>query len=236
VLYDFATTSPQFALASSDQIEVAGITHVARAQVIDRFASDLGRNIFFIPLERRLGGIRQIAWVRSAAVLRIWPNRLQVRIAEREPVAFARFGSTLQLIDADGVLLDRSRVSERPPSSQNADQRHDFPVLVGLPRGDAALSERRERVRQYVGLTQELDSGETPHSQDLSEVNLSDPDDMQVTVTSPNSVTVIIHLGDHDFLRRYNLYLNHIEEWRHAFPRLSSVDLRYSGQAIINQQ
>jgi cell division protein FtsQ len=226
-VYRFITASPQFALADSDHIQITGSQHVARAQVVERFASDLGRNIFFIGLENRLNSVQQIGWVRSAAVLRVWPNQIQVRITERTPVAFARVGSTLVLIDADGVLLEHS------PGDN-----YDFPVLLGLRAGESRLAARRERVQQFLAMQAELDSEGERHSADLSEVRLSDPEDIQVTVAKlgADSAPVLLHLGDHDFLQRYKLYLAHIQEWRHTFPNISSVDLRYSGQAIITQQ
>jgi len=39
-------------------------------------------------------------------VMRFVPNRLEVEIHERTPVAFARIGSKILLIDAGGALMD----------------------------------------------------------------------------------------------------------------------------------
>ena len=74
---------------------------------------DIGRNIFFIPLAQRKAQLEQIPWVESASVMRFVPNRLQVEIHERTPVAFARVGPRISLIDAGGTLM------ELPPARRN---------------------------------------------------------------------------------------------------------------------
>ena len=56
-------------------------------------ASDIDRNIFFVPLEQRKKQLEQIPWVQSASVMRLLPNRLKIDITERTPVAFVEIGS-----------------------------------------------------------------------------------------------------------------------------------------------
>ena len=67
----------------------------------------------------------------------------------------------------------------------------------------------------------------------LSEVDLSDPEDIKVTANEGGG-TLLIHLGGSNFLERYKLYVSHIGEWRQQFQNLQSVDLRYEGQIIVN--
>ena len=44
--------------------------------------------------------------MESASVMRFVPNRLRIEIHERTPVAFARIGSHISLIDAGGTLME----------------------------------------------------------------------------------------------------------------------------------
>ena len=46
----------------------------------------------------------------------------------------------------------------------------------------------------YTQLMKELDSAGAHYSRDLSDVDLSDPDDVKATVTDPNGA-VLVHLG-----------------------------------------
>jgi len=105
-LYRYGKHSWRFRIDSSDQIEVSGAQHVTRAQVMDVMGGDIGRNIFFVPLEQRQQQLQQIPWVESASVMRFVPNRLRIEVHERTPVAFARIGSHISLIDAGGNLME----------------------------------------------------------------------------------------------------------------------------------
>ena len=70
---------------------------------------------------------------------------------------------------------------------------------------------------------------------DLSEVDLSDLDDVKVTVSDPKGA-VLVHLGSSNFLERFQVYVAHVQEWRSQFSRLDSIDLRYDGQVIVNPE
>ena len=75
--------------------------------------------------------------------------------------------------------------------------KYSFPVLATT--GDEPVSTLAARMKIYSALTRDLDSGGTNYSRDLSEVDLSDPDDAKVTVEDPNGA-LIIHLGSSDYL------------------------------------
>jgi cell division protein FtsQ len=222
-LYRYGAHSWRFRLESSDQLEIAGIRHVTRGQVMEVMGGDIGRNLFFVPLADRKKQLEEIPWVESAAVMRLLPNRLKVEIKERTPVAFVQIGSKISLTDAQGVVM------ELPAGSA---KKYSFPVIVGM--GDAEpLSTRAARMKIYMQLMRELDSGGARYSQDLSEVDLSDPDDVKVTAADPSG-EVLVHLGPSDFLERYKVYVAHVQEWRQQFQKVRSVDLRYDRQVIVN--
>jgi len=221
LLYRYGTHSWRFRLESSDHISLQGLQNVSRGQVMDVFGVDLGRNVFFVPLDERKKQLEEIPWVESAAVSRLLPDRLTVYIRERTPVAFVQIGSRIGLIDVRGVLMDLPR---------NA--RYSFPVIRGV--GDAEpISTRTARIKIYSRLVRELDADGAHYSKDLSEVDLSDPEDVKVTTSDPAGA-VLIHLGSEQFFERYKLYMAHLQEWRQQFHRLESVDLRYDRQIIVN--
>lgn len=225
-LYAYGASSWRFRIDSSDQLEILGATHVSRSQVREVFGADIGRNIFFVPLEQRRAQLEQIPWVESAAVMRLLPNRLRVQITERTPVAFVRLGSKVSLIDAHGVVMD-------PPA--HSGEQFSFPVISGMrPADDEPLSTRAARMKIFMRLIGDLDSSGARYSQALSEVDLSDPEDVKATFADSGSAAVLVHLGDQQFLDRYRIYLAHINQWRQQFPRMESVDLRYEREVVIN--
>jgi cell division protein FtsQ len=110
--------------------------------------------------------------------------------------------------------------------------KYSFPVIVGA--GDSEpLSVRAARMKIFNAVMQSFDSEGAQHSREVSEVDLSDPEDVKVTVDDPQGA-VLIHLGSSDFLARYKVYLAHAAEWRQQFTKLESVDLRFDGQVIVN--
>jgi cell division protein FtsQ len=170
--------------------------------------------------------------VESAAVMRLLPDRLRISIVERRPVAFVRIGSKVSLIDEGGVIMELPRWGTRAKSPGHVRETYSFPVITGMTDAEP-LSTRAARMKIFDRLVSELNGGGGNYSKDLSEVELSDPDDVKITVEDPNGA-LIVHLGSSNFLPRYQIYLNHIQEWRQQFSKLESVDLRYNGQIIVN--
>jgi cell division protein FtsQ len=220
-LYHYGEHSWRFRVESSDNIEVTGMQNVTKAQIMEVMGADIGRNIFFVPLTQQKAQLEQIPWVESASVMRFVPNRLKVEIQERTPVAFARVGPRMALIDAAGTLMELS-----------PKHKYSFPVILGMNPGEP-LSTRAPRMKAYREMVRELDSGGARYSQDLSEADLSDLEDVKVRVNDPAG-DVQVHLGSSDYLRRYKVYVSHARGWRQQFQRLESVDLRYDNQIIVN--
>jgi len=222
-LYRYGTQSWRFRVDSSDDLEIFGAHNVTRSQVLDVLGADIDRNIFFVPLEEQKKQLEAIPWVETATVMRFLPNRLRIELHERVPVAFVAVNGRIALIDAHGVIMDM------PPGSQSS---FSFPVIVGMSDSEP-LSTRAARMKIYNDLARQLDSTGANYSHDLSEVDVSDPDDVKVLVADPKGA-VLVHLGSGNFLQRYQLYMAHGQEWRTQFSRLDSIDLRYDGQVIVN--
>jgi cell division protein FtsQ len=225
VLYSYGEHSWRFRVESSDNIEIDGMQNVTRAQIMEVMGADIGRNIFFIPLGQQKAQLEQIPWVDSASVMRFVPNRLKVEIHERTPVAFARVGARISLIDAGGTLMEL-------PKTTPHNHKYSFPVILGMNPGEP-LSTRAPRMKAYNELVRDLDSGGARYSQDLSEVDLSDLDDLKVRVND-SAGDVLVELGSSDYLKRYKTYVGHVQEWRQQFQKLESVNLRYDNQVIVN--
>jgi cell division protein FtsQ len=225
-LYHYGERSWRFRVESSDNIEVTGLDNATKTQIMEVMGADIGRNIFFVPLAQQKAQLEQIPWVESASVMRFVPNRLKVEIHERTPVAFARLGPRIELIDAGGTLMDLPKASLPHP------HKYSFPVIIGMNPGEP-LSTRAPRMKAYDELIRALDAGGAHYSQDLSEVDLSDLDDLKVRVNDPAG-DVLVELGSSDYLKRYKIYVSHVQEWRQQFQKLESVNLRYDNQVIVN--
>ncbi len=220
----FFQHDPHFRIDSSASIEATGNTELSRPDLLRVFGSDLGRNIFFVPLARREAALEAEPWVRHATVMRLLPHTLRVTVQERTPVAFVRVGRAIELVDGDGVLL--------PMAPATLASRHDsFPVVVGLDPGSPPES-RAARMHVYRQFVAALDAGSEKVSSQLSEVDLLDPEDVRAVVPAQGS-DILLHFGNSDYLERWRSYRQHLPEWRQQYPNLSAVDLRYDRQVVL---
>jgi cell division protein FtsQ len=222
-LYHYGEHSWRFRIESSDDIEIAGLQNVTRFQIMEVMGGDIGRNIFFVPLTERKKTLEKIPWVESASIMRFVPNRLKIEIHERTPVAFARVGSRIFLIDPAGTLMDLPAAGKK---------KYSFPVVLGMNLGEPP-STRTARMKIYNDLVNQLDAGGAHYSQELSEVDISDAEDVKVLPSDPQG-EVLVHLGSSNYLERYKVYVSHVREWRQQFDKMESVDLRYDRQIIVN--
>jgi len=217
----FMNTDPEFTLSRDrkDALTVEGLKYASRSKVQRVFAADFDHSIFSVPLAERRRRLLALDWVADAAVSRVWPDRLVVRVTERKPVAFVFFRSGVLLIDARGVLL------EPPAQAQFA-----FPVLSGI-REDQAEDMRREHVRTFLRLMEELGY----LAKDVSEVDAANPDDIRI-VAQVDGRAVTLMLGDTNFARRYQNFLNHYPEIRKRSPAVKTFDLRLDEQITVKER
>lgn len=222
---NFLDHDPRFRIDSASSVQIVGNSQLTRPDLLTVFGSDIGRNLFFVPLAERRKELEQVPWVAHATVMRLLPNQLRVAIVERTPIAFARIGNQVKLVDMDGVILDM------PPAAQAA-KHYSFPVVTGINPQDP-LSVRGPRMRIYQKFMNEIDSSGEKISQQMSEIDLSDAEDVQGLVSSGNS-DILLHFGQDNFLNRWREYQEHLAEWKQQYPHLASVDLRYDRQVVLN--
>ena len=222
----FLLYSPAMLLLKPDQIEVTGNRLVSREAVLQQFVHDRNRSVLRVPLDARRGQLEQIPWVESASVQRILPNRLRIDLTERTPVAFARNGNELALIDAHGVILDRPR---------GEDLR--FPIVTGVSE-DLPRDQREKRMQTYEEFMKAVDLVRGGSSDRVSEIDLSNPKDLRVVMTglasANDSQAVTIHFGSGEFTGKYKMLVDNFTQWQANAGRVQSIDLQYSRQVVVN--
>ena len=220
----FLERDARFRIAGSGNIQATGLVEVNRAEMLPVFGEDIGRNVFFVPLAERRKQLEQIPWVERATVMRLLPDQLRVAVVERQPVAFVRHGQQIGMVDANGVLLNM-------PAAMMAQHHYSFPVLTGIDGRDP-LASRKARVALYLRLMSELDTNGQHNSDQISEIDLTDPEDARVLMPEQGS-DILAHFGEDHFFERYQRYKAHIAEWRQQYPKLAEVDLRYDQQVVL---
>ena len=186
-----------------------------------------------VPLDERRRLLEAIPWVEQATVRRALPNRIQVEVIERTPVAFLRQGAELALVDAQGVILERPLEGD-----------FHFPVVSGIDAG-MRREERARRLQMLVAFLQDVDRARAGAGELVSEVDLSDAADLRATLERlpPGSVAdaaaagpIVVHFGNGGFQNKYRVLLENIGQWRATAGRVDSVDLRFNGQVVVNPE
>lgn len=224
----FLLYSPSMLLLKPEQIELTGNHVVTREAVLRPFAQDRNRSVLQIPLDQRRAQLEQIPWVESATVHRILPNRLRVELTERTPVAFARNGNEVELIDPHGAILDRPQ-----------DTDYQFPVVTGVS-DDLPRDQREKRMQLFQEFMKDIELVRGGASQAVSEVDLSIPKDLRVVLTGLASPTdtqaVAVHFGSSDFSGKFKMLVDNFSQWQAHTGRVQSIDLQYTRQVVVNPE
>jgi cell division protein FtsQ len=228
----FLFFSPQMALVHPEQVILTGTHYVAPESVLEIFAADRNKSVLRIPIDLRRRELETLPWIERATVRRALPNRIEVEITERTPVAFVREASDMALVDVHGVILDRPLEGD-----------FHFPVVTGIG-SDMPLEDREKRMQLYSGFAQQIETAHAGALDRVSEVDLTDDHDLRATFTglggadasgNQADAPVLVHFGDSDFAGKYQTLVDDIGLWRAKAGPVESVDLRFSREAVVNQ-
>jgi cell division protein FtsQ len=162
----FGASGLLYHVAASDgfrieRVDVVGSRLVPPAE-IEHAAAATGLNIFWLKEDEIGHRLQAITAVQSARVRAVLPDRLEVRIVERTPVAVWQNGGMSYLVDAEGRIL---RVT---------DQAVALPTIVdlgGQPMGDVRTVDRAAlttmfQLQQLLPRMAGLTPGALEYSQD----------------------------------------------------------------------
>jgi len=195
------------------QLSVSGLKRVTENQVIAAAGFEAGTNVFMADLDEVRERVEQLDWVRHALVQRVLPDRIVIKVIEREPIGIARIRTELFQFDIDAKILDLDRVSDST-----------FPILSGL---DHDAKNNRMKVQAYRAVLDEL--GET----ELSEVHINAAGEVSVVSASD---PLMVNLGVSDFRNRWIKYLQLKTQIQQQYPQAVRVDLRFKNQVIIRMK
>lgn len=166
--------------------------------------SELAGTFFTMDLDAARASLARVPWVRSVALRRQWPRRLEVEVDEHEP--FARWNENA-LVDTSGDVFV-------------ANYSGDLPELAG-PDGQAALM--AARYREWSALL-------APISLRLTGLNLSARGGWQLRTVSDGG-PLTLDVGRDDIAGRLTrflaVYARTVGVLAHAGTHVDHVDLRY---------
>ncbi len=216
-----ALRSPLFAVR---QVTVNGNARLSAAAV-ERLAGDVrGQNIFAVDLAAARERVLTSPWVADVTLARVLPSTLVVDVVERVPMAIARVGDRLFLVDDAGVVIDAYGPAYRDL---------DLPLVDGLVAASggrpAADAERASLSRAlFTSLRDRPDLGRR-----VSEIDVSSDDDAVVLLDNDPTR---LHLGDRAFVERLTRYLELAPTLADRFSAVDYVDLRFGDRVFVHSE
>jgi len=204
------------------QVLVRGNTRLSEGDVEALVDGLRGTNILGADLDAYRRQIMDSPWVESVTLSRILPSTVDIRIVERTPMAVARLGQQLYLVDSTGVIID-----EFGPQYGA----YDLPIIDGLisapKKGVPAVDADR------VGLTARFLVALADHAElrrRLSQVDVSEPRDVRVMLADGPAW---LRLGDAKFVERLTTYFELVPTLGDEFTDIDYVDLRFGDHVAV---
>ena len=215
-------------LASSSQalvvkdMTVNGNLRLSRGEIIALLDGIQGTNMLTLDLEHFRQRLMGSPWVADADIRRVLPSTIVVVIFEREPIGIGRFGNDLYLMDGRAAIID----TYGPP---HADL--DLPIIDGL----AATGHNNEMLVDTargilaVSLLQAL-TIRPDIAKQVSQIDVSDLRNAMVVFKGDSTA---VRVGEQDFVRRLQAYLDLMPALRERIPNIDYVDLRFDGRIYV---
>ena len=206
-------------------VRVRGNVRLSEGDVQSLVDGIRGENIFRVDFEPYRQRVLDSPWVSSVALSRVLPSTIDVRVTERTPMAVARVGQQLFLVDDAGVIIDEYGAAYRDL---------DLPIVDGLvssPAGKGPLVDR-ERVAVTAAFLAAL-TDRPDLSQRLSQVDVTNAHDIIVMFDHD---PVWLHLGEDQFVERLNRYLELVPTLQERFVDIDYVDLRFGERVFVRSR
>ena len=160
-------------------------------------------------------------WVADVSIRRVLPSTVVLRVVERVPMAVARLGPQLYLVDSTGAIMDEFSPQYRE---------FDLPIVDGLvaasrsgPVADAARVLLTGRFIDALASRPDL-------RKRVSQVDVSNERDLVAILDNGPEA---LHLGDARFVERLTTYFEISQTLHEQFSELDYVDLRFDERVYV---
>jgi cell division protein FtsQ len=100
-----------------ESVTLEGRGKTAQGEIARMLGIKRGDLMLYVDVDEARARLEALPWVKSASVRRVWPNRIQVHVEERKPVALWQMDGALAVIDRQGHPIageDPARFAELP--------------------------------------------------------------------------------------------------------------------------
>jgi cell division protein FtsQ len=204
------------------KITVSGNSKMSRGEVIALMDGLRGQNMLTADLEGWRKRLKSSPWVADAAIRRVLPGTVSVVVLERDPIGIGRIGDDLYLIDRRGAIIDTF-------GPNYADL--DLPIISGLAAHskDGGLLIDDARASLATRLIDALNARKDLAAR-VSEIDVTDPRDAVVLFKDD---TASLRVGDDQFLKRLESYVDLAPALRERVMDIDYVDMRFDERVYV---
>jgi cell division protein FtsQ len=139
---DAAADAAGFSIAA---VSLAGEHHVSRDRILMAAGVTERSSLLFLDVETARARLLAIPWIAEATIRKLYPDRLQITVTEREPFALWQLAGNVSVISSDGTVI----------TPFHDPQFADLPLIVGQGAGVKAreflaLLDRHPEIRDAV--------------------------------------------------------------------------------------
>jgi cell division protein FtsQ len=204
------------------RISVRGNERLSSGEVLALVDGLRGQNILTVNLDEWQQRLLASSWVEQAHVRIVLPSRVEIRVHERRAIGIGRLSNSLYLVDASGVIIDEYGLNY---------SELDLPIIDGLASrpatGASAVDEPRARLAARVMAALES-------RPDLAgRVSLIDVSDAHDAVVMLDGDTVMLRLGEEEFVDRIQEYIDLAPALRERVADIDYVDMRFDQRLYV---
>ncbi len=206
------------------EIDIEGVNRLSKEKVLELSGVDIHSNLVALSGRKIRARVADNAWVASAEVKRHWPNRLEIRVREKSPVAILNRDGQLFYLDRQGLAF----APVLPPDDL------DYPVISGAVKkvaDDQTEQEVMAEALKFLGYA----GGGNPNlpAQNISEIDVGDPGDLVLYLMSR---PFPIRLGRGEMKSKYERVARVLSGLykRQEFGEIAYIDADYrDGQILV---
>lgn len=199
------------------EVQVAGTGRVPAAWAADQLATFEGRRIFSVGLGEVEAVLTGHDWVRGARLRRLPPDRLEVEILERVPVALTSRNETLSYLDPDGRVIGP----------------YDPEIETGALVLISAPEDRLDLLPSGLALLDSWRRKRLPFADGLSEISVLTPTDFRAITAALPFPIFVSSLNLAEGLASLVRYRPQLERRLTRLFPIGAVDLRFRGRIVF---
>ena len=179
----------------------------------------IGDNMFSTDLVAVSNAVEALPWILSVTAYKVLPDTLRLDLVENQPIAFCQLGTTLFLVDKEGLIIDRLK-AEHPFIN--------LPIITGLNAMDEDA--RAEALRKGAGLIHQIQIQHGEWYNRLGELELSKRPIIRALISDAAGPLI---LSEKRFLSGLTKYFMIEATLQERYDALEYIDVRFDRRVVV---